>query len=184
MIPHPDDEQDYFPECFTLTCPETAEIQDFIGYNLPIQDFFDKSKPHYDAWFWTTFAEPIEGVKRVQHFHPQERPDRKLSLLERLPTELIEEIIDVLLGDFDEDVTGWGRESVLCLAVSSAILYPRILSRIHHDYSRTPAPSWIGKRVGYHGNRSPFPAHQIQAYSQSSFSFLPDPIPEWQLPTG
>jgi hypothetical protein len=181
MVLHPDDQQDFFPGTYILTCPETAEIQYCVSYELFLRNFFDTTKRRDDAWFWNSFAAPLEGVRRVQHFHPQERPDRKLSLLERLPTELIEVIIDVLLYDFDGDGAGSGKECVLCLAISSPILYPKILSRIHSDYVRARLQSWIGRKVGFHGRSSPFRVHQMQAYGQSNFSFLPDRMPEWEL---
>jgi uncharacterized membrane protein YgcG len=171
MIPQPDD-HDSFPGGFCLACPEIAEVQYDVGYNCQIDDFFDTSKPHLDTWLWSSFATPIEGAERVQHFHPEGPLDGKPNLLERLPTELIDGIIDILLTDVDENV--YAKEAVLCLGLSSPILYPKVLSRIHRDYDRSPAPSWVGQKVGFHGHLSQYPRKQIAEYSKTNILFKPD----------
>tara|TARA_R110002003_G_scaffold125_8_gene11436 strand:+ start:2463 stop:2738 length:276 start_codon:yes stop_codon:yes gene_type:complete len=66
-----------------------------------------------------SFAESVAHGKRTQHFQPKSRPGGKLSPLERLPSELIEEIIDALLDDM-EDYT----LSMLAVGISSHVLYP------------------------------------------------------------
>jgi uncharacterized membrane protein YgcG len=171
MIPQPDD-HDSFPNGFVLACPETLEVQYNVGYDCPIDDFFDASKPGLDTWFWSSFARPIEDAERLQHFHPKGQSDGKLNLLERLPTELIDGIIDILLTNVDENV--YAKEAVLCLGLSSPILYPTILSRIHRDYDRSPAPSWIGQKVGFHGLLSHYPSRVAARYKETNVHFTSD----------
>jgi hypothetical protein len=129
-------------------------VQHIADYKCLLQEFFGLPKPSIDTWFWSSSAKPIEGVKRVQHFCPKAQPSGKLFLLERLPTELVDEIIDILLANV-EIVDS--KVAMLCLGLSSPVLYPKVLSRIHHDYERSPAPSWIGQDDGFHGALSHYP---------------------------
>jgi hypothetical protein len=123
-------------------------VQHIADYKCRLYEFFDVPKTSIDTWFWSSFAKPIEGAKRVQHLHPRAQPSGKLFLLERLPTELVDEIIDILLANV-EIVDS--KVPVLCLGLSSPVLYTKVLSRIHRDYERSSASSWIGQKVGFHG---------------------------------
>jgi hypothetical protein len=163
MLPDPNSHDEIF-HCFSLECPEIREVQYYVGDDGDIFDLFDSSKPRVDTWFWSSFAKPIEGAERVQHFHPEGPRNGKLNILERLPTELIYEIIDVLLAIFDED--GYTKPAVLCLGLSSPVLYPKVLSHIHRAFNRSPARSWVGQRVGFQG-RTRYPMRVIAKYKKA-----------------
>jgi hypothetical protein len=130
MIPPYSDEYDSFPDGFILACLGIAEVQHITDYKCRLHEFFDLPKTSIDTWFWSSFAKPIEGAKRVQHFQPKAQPSGKPFLLERLPTELVDEIIDILLANV-EIVDS--KVAMLCLGLSSPVLYPKVLSGIHRD---------------------------------------------------
>jgi hypothetical protein len=159
------DEYDSFPDEFILAYPETAEVQHITDYKCRLHESFDIPKTSIDTWFWSSFAKPIEGAKRVQHFHPTTQSSGKLPLLERLSTELVDGIIDILLTDV-EIVDN--KVAVLCPGLSSPVLCPKVLSRIHRDYERSPVPSLIGQNVGFHGALSHYANNQAAEYAKTN----------------
>jgi hypothetical protein len=76
-------------------------VQHITDYKCRLHEFFDFPKTSIDTWFWSSFAKPIEGAKRVKHYRPKAQPSGKLFLLERLPTELVDETIDILLANVE-----------------------------------------------------------------------------------
>jgi hypothetical protein len=154
---------DRLPESYVLVCPERSQVQYPSDTQCSLHDFF-QSQVGDHAWFWNSFATPIQDAQRIQKFHPKVRRDGKRSLLESLPGELIDELIDRLLEPVAEETcTKLFTVSILALGLSSPILYPRVLSRIHKEYTEQAPESWAGKRVGFHGTESFIPdKHQMQ----------------------
>jgi hypothetical protein len=154
---------DRLPESYVLICPERSQVQYPSDTRCSLHDFF-KPKVGNHAWFWNTFAIPIPDAQRTQRFHPSAQPDGKLSLLERLPSELTDILIDLLLEPLPGKVfTDSSTITVLALGLSSPVLYPRVLARIHKDYQKQIPASWAGKRIGFHGTESFIPdKHQMQ----------------------
>ena len=147
-----------FPNKYNLLCPELNEIQQLPQYRCSGHAFFDQKN---EAWFWNSFAKRPTNMQRVQTFQPRPRLGGKLSLLEALPAELIEAILDVLL---DEEYRDGAIETVLLLGISSDRLWPTVLCRIHRDYHRAICPSWAGKKVGFHGSCSTLPDELLLGY--------------------
>jgi hypothetical protein len=86
-----------------------------------------------------------------------------LNRLERLPTELVEMLLDVLVLDAGEGMRS-NTKTVLALALSSSILYPIVLRHIHREYTRTRL-SWAGKAVGFFGAESYFSPEQLAGWN-------------------
>lgn len=169
----PSTEYDLFPGNFILVCPELRQSQQPPALRCTTNNFFALKD---ETWFFNTFATPIHAAQRRQRFRPRfgSRYSR-LSKLELLPTELIEDILDYLLAADDEkhdggsdrtgsDKLGTAMDSVLALGLSSGQLWPKILARIHRDYRRAISESWAGKRVGLHGAHSWFTDPQLEHY--------------------
>ncbi|KAF2025354.1 hypothetical protein EK21DRAFT_93323 [Setomelanomma holmii] len=155
----PVDPVDRFPSEDLLMCPEVSEVQQGPWHRRENHDFSRKPVSGDDTWLYNTLARPVEGVRRVQHFHPKHRRHGKLSLLERLPNELIDKVIGALI-----DVTADFIADPMALGVSSHILYPIVLERVHRSYPRFATTSWAGKRIGFHGRWSTFALGQLHTY--------------------
>lgn len=165
---------DHFPNSYFLLCPELHQVQHLKQFRCNGVEFF---KQNNETWFWNTFVKSNLDIQRVQTFHPRARSDGKLSALERLPSELIEEILDQLLdnGNWRMD----NMENVLALGLSSSRLWPIVLRRIHRDYQRAVAFNWAGKNVGYHGAYSRFTKAQVQNYGVEDSMFMHLPLEYW-----
>jgi hypothetical protein len=86
---------DSLPESYISICLERSQVQCPSDTQCSLQDFFQPKIDNH-AWFWNNFVTPIHDAQRMQKFHPKARPGGKLSLLEGLPSELIDELIDEL----------------------------------------------------------------------------------------
>jgi hypothetical protein len=75
-----------FARNYILVCPELNQAQKLIQYQCRLDTFLDQKS---EAWFYNTFAKPVNGVEHVQRFYPP-----KGGLFERLPNELVDEIFD------------------------------------------------------------------------------------------
>ncbi|KAI4665263.1 uncharacterized protein J4E78_002723 [Alternaria triticimaculans] len=121
-----------------------------------------------EYWFHNMFVK--RDVERVQHFYPPSG-----DLFERLPNEIIDQIFDYILLRVEVDweslgyerwnrrpsVQEFNREDFLALCLSSARLWPLALARIHRSYQKA---NWVGKRVGFHFERSKLTAEQMRNY--------------------
>ncbi len=153
-----------FPLEFNLMCPEPMQIQLLGQYMCNSIQFFGE---HNEIWLWNTLAKCPIDVQRVDKFQPRAGRGR-LSSLERLPYELLEQILDVLLVDSANRASA--IISVLALGLSSATLWPRVLRRIHDDYRRTMPASWAGRRISFHSDQSFFNLRTAHRYA------IEDPI--------
>lgn len=160
----------FFPRDHLLVYPETLQTQHLGQYACTIHGFFEKPKFGNETWFWNSFAKPIENANRVQHFYSRVRIDKDLSPLERLPSELIEQVLNELVDTYD--IPWMTRRIVLALGLSSRLLYPTVLAHIHRDHTSRLTLPWAGKNVGHHGGFSHCTSSQVLAYKQErSFKY-------------
>jgi hypothetical protein len=146
--------RDHFPETYVLVCPEIQQVRQLICSSNTLENFC-KPQDSTHAWFWNTFATPVQGTKRTQHFQPKSRLGGQSSLLERLPVELIDNILDTLVGTTLKLRRACTEmQDVLALGSCSPVLYPIVLSWIHRSYRNELAPTWASKSVGFHGTES------------------------------
>lgn len=165
---------DIFPLNFHFVCPNLRQVQHLGQYRGFLNDFFSQKD---ETWFWKSFAEPVPDARRIQHFHPPTKPGRQLSALERLPAELIEELIDTIVDD-GEPRCGT-MDSLLAFGLSSACFWPIVLHRIHQDYRRALSSTWAGQKVGYHGHYSHFTVGQSQRYGIESEMSRREQVGHW-----
>lgn len=165
---------DHFPKSYILVCPELHQVQHLNEYRGKNPEFF---KDKNETWFWNAFVKSNLDIQRVQTFHPWTRSDGKLSLLERLPSELIEEILDQIPDHGDSRVDN--MENILAFGLSSARIWPIVLHRIHRDYQRALSINWAGRKVGYHGTFSRFTQAQVENYGIETAMFHKLPIDYW-----
>lgn len=139
-----------FPHDYRSVCPSLQRIDiDPPQYKAAFYDFFATPKLENEAWFWSTFARPVDNAQRFPQYRPTPMPNRKLSPLERLPVELIELIVTALRTAYTESSDG--MESVISMGLSSSQLWPVVLDHIHREYARNELPSKAGARVVYRG---------------------------------
>lgn len=141
MFPRPE----VFPASYELVC--TAELHEsyaFYGPKTSFYDFFHNSSEKDETWFWNMFARPVEGAVRNQQLWNGHTLWRDRSLLERLPTELIDHILDSLVDQYD--IPWKTRHDILALALSSKILYPLVLAHIHRSQAKQQPPSSFARK--------------------------------------
>lgn len=142
-----------FPSSYNLVCPELDESYPLYGHTTSIHEFFYKCNKKDETWFWNMFARPAEGVVRTQQLWCGHVLGRHRSLLEQLPTELIDHILDSLVDEYD--IPWKTRHDILALGLSSVFLYPLVLAYIHRSQAKQqPASSFAGKSVGFYTEES------------------------------
>ncbi|KAF2681609.1 hypothetical protein K458DRAFT_391571 [Lentithecium fluviatile CBS 122367] len=134
---------DHFPWRYCLICPDTRQIQYLCSYR-DLDDlwaFFrnERSWLEHPWWLWSTLARPVTDLQSV----PAYKPSRNTapSAIEKLPNELLDEILDYLSED---------KKDILALGLSSAILWSLVHYRVQTEYQRS-AGIWAGKKVVYLG---------------------------------
>jgi hypothetical protein len=143
-----------------LICPELNQTQTLPQYECDVYYFFDRKS---ETWFFNSFAKVPQDVQRTQHYHPPSG-----DLFERLPNELIDEIIEYLIPRSSDllNASTAALEDYLGLGLSSARLWPLVLQRIHASYARVSmSGSWACKKVGFHSRNSTLNARQIANYN-------------------
>jgi hypothetical protein len=149
-----------FPQSHMLICPELNQTQTLPQYECDVYYFFDRKS---ETWFFNSFAKVPQDVQRTQHYHPPSG-----DLFERLPNELIDEIIEYLIPRSSDllNASTAALEDYLGLGLSSARLWPLVLQRIHASYARVSmSGSWACKKVGFHSRNSTLNARQIANYN-------------------
>ncbi|KAH7384027.1 hypothetical protein DE146DRAFT_213157 [Phaeosphaeria sp. MPI-PUGE-AT-0046c] len=168
-IPMLDGPSDSFPSTYIIACPETQELHRLGGYNCDLAELFAKGTDRSDIWFWNSFAKPIKGRERAQRHRPIAKSNMS-SLLEQLPNELFGLVLDAIMED---------RLAVLALGLASPVLYPKVLSHIHRDYTHDQVTSWAGKEVGFYGANSPITPAQIPTFESDWFDNMVYIEPWW-----
>ena len=99
-----------FPDWYQLVCPELNQaihIGQRNDYNCDTASLF---KEKNEDWFYYAFVKPLSDAQRVQHFYPPGG-----DLFERLPNEILDQILDHVLplDSFDRrrglKHLDWGR---------------------------------------------------------------------------
>jgi hypothetical protein len=135
------------PNGCLLICPSLQQFHGLDQYRDSLYEFFAIPKKEKESWFWKAFAKPVDDAQCIQRFQPKSRPSGKLSLLECLPVDLIEVIIDVLRAGWSD--SSGGMESVITLGLSSPYLWKVVLNRIHRKCAGNYLPLWAGKKVTF-----------------------------------
>ena len=191
-----------FPDWYQLVCPELNQaihIGQRNDYNCDTASLF---KEKNEDWFYYAFVKPLSDAQRVQHFYPPGG-----DLFERLPNEILDQILDhVLPLDCFDRRRGlkhldWGRNpspkyldeirnaqatlyhtaelslNFLALGLSSARIWPLVLSRIHRLYRE----NWVGRKVGFHHVKARFTSEQCQNYGiEETFETPLASVDDWK----
>lgn len=173
----------HFPSSYGLACYELDVSYQLYERKTTIHGFFHKCNERDETWFWNMFAKPVEGAVQRQQLFGGRRLGRARSSLERLPTELIDHIIDSLVDEYS--IPWKTRHDVLALGLSSLYLYPIVVAYIQRGQAQQrPASFFAMKKVGFYDvsctksmrelyhiqNRSPFEG-RVSSYC---FPSLPD----------
>lgn len=131
----------HFPSGNTLICPAIGQIQRPSPDSADLLDFFNQQHSWLDPapWLWSTFARPVTGAQRSQAYYPSSQGEP--APIERLPNELLDQIIDFLSDD---------KRDVLSLGLSSAVVWPVVLHHVQRENEQSMG-IWAGKQVFYHG---------------------------------
>ena len=156
---------DYFPQRFCLICVDTQQIQYLFSHRdlADLGGFFSREPAAWlekSWWLWSSLARPVADVQHVQSYTPSSQAPP--AAIERLPNELLDEILDYLSEE---------KRDVLALGLSSAFLWSLIVHRVQSDYARSSG-ALAGKRMLYLGQGD------YQAYLTS---FGPPPTEETRL---
>jgi hypothetical protein len=135
------------PNGCLLICPSLQQFHSLDQYRGSLYEFFAIPKKEKESWFWKSFAKPVDDAHCIQHLQPKTNPSGKLSLLECLPVDLIEVIIDVLCAGWSD--SSGGMESVITLGLSSPYLWKVVLNRIHRKCAVDTLPLWAGEKVTF-----------------------------------
>ncbi|KAF2252015.1 hypothetical protein BU26DRAFT_248674 [Trematosphaeria pertusa] len=133
---------DHFPRNYCLACPESGQFQFPVPPHVNLLNFFaTESAPWLEpaSWLWASFARPVAEAQHHQTYHLRYTGNPRG--IERLPNELLDQIIDLIAED---------KKDVLALGLSSAVIWPAVLHRIHREYAKSTA-MWAGKEVAFRG---------------------------------
>ncbi|KAH8622091.1 hypothetical protein IG631_23197 [Alternaria alternata] len=162
-----------FPDWYRLVCPELNQAIHLGLHGEYDCDTASHFKKKNEAWFYDAFVKPLSDAQRVQHFHPPGR-----DLFERLPNEILDQILDHVLPpdcfdrhrrlrdtgtrDYCATLDHIAELSLdfLALGLSSARIWPLVLRRIHRLYQN----NWVGRKIGFHRVSARFTSEQFQNY--------------------
>ncbi|KAF1831898.1 hypothetical protein BDW02DRAFT_581667 [Decorospora gaudefroyi] len=147
-----------FPSKHMLVCPELGQTQKLPQYACVPCFFFDRKD---ETWFYNTLAKPTPGLACIPRYHPPAG-----DFFERLPNELIHEIIAYLVPH-EDDVPRSPKavmEDILALGLSSARLWSNVLYFIHRCYQKRNLDNWAGKKIVFQAHHSKITAAQAKHY--------------------
>lgn len=167
-----------FPDQYVLYAPNTMEAHHFEQYTCALHNFFNTPDQEDEMWFWNGFATPIVDARRHQQFRRDVDVRGEVSPLERLPTELVDHVLDSFVDAYD--IPWKTKQDMLALGLSSRILYPVVLSRIHREQNHRRTSPWAGKRIGFYAAGAKMPlAHTDGQYTYWDFLYPSKAMSSW-----